>query len=78
MPTERKIFEPSDLFSRILYALFAAIGPRVTIYLFNAPSEDLREACFAFGVWSAISILYTIHWAIMSYRKLKGNLCVRR
>jgi len=58
-----------DLYYRLLFAVMAIFGPRLTISVFESDSQDLRECGFSVAVWSVISILYTIEWAIASYRK---------
>lgn len=63
----RKMFEPTSLFDRVLYAALAVLGPHCAFHTMREP--DLQFASFVMGCWSLICIFHTIEWALTSYRK---------
>ena len=64
---KRPMFAPTDTFQRILYAALALIAPRVLIGPYYQEHTDF--SWFVLWGWWLVSFLYTIDWAIASYRK---------
>lgn len=64
---ERPFLAPSDTFQRVLYALLALIGPRVLIDILYRQEIDIHW-WILFGWWLTC-FMYTVDWAIASYRK---------
>jgi hypothetical protein len=72
---KRRILEPRDTFDRVLYAGLALNGPVAAIYSIRSGKPDVVWAGWIMAAWSAVATLYTIEWAIVSYRKWRARRC---
>src|SRR5476649_2827922 len=68
---KRPMFAPTSNFDHFWYALLALMGPRVLIYFYSQNGFDFSWAILCLWVW--VGILYTLDWAIASYRKFRIN-----
>ena len=71
MSSERPLLAPTDTLQRTLYAGLCFIAPRVLISM--AYREQVDSAWFILCGWWMVTFLYTIDWAISSYRKYRDR-----
>lgn len=63
---KRPFLAPTDTLHRVIYAALALIAPRVLIQLAYQDHVDTAWVILCF--WWLATFLYTIDWAIASYR----------
>lgn len=68
---KRPIFSPTNTFDRIVYALLALIAPRMLIDLSYREKVDFSLVILC--CWWLVALLYTLDWAISSYRKIRSS-----
>ena len=64
---KRPMFAPTNTFHRIVYAFLALIAPRALISLCYLERVDFSWVILF--CWWLVTFLYTLDWAICTYRK---------
>jgi len=73
MNEKRPMWAPTNTFQRLLYVVIAILAPRTLIQLYYQEGADFSWVIL--WAWWLATFLYTIDWAVASYRKWRvGNL----